>query len=117
MEEVERGIQFAAFITNKGEDVTEAGSINIEQLKQLAELDAATLKSRVMGLAEASSVKTTLSKICEMALDSALESDRDETLKTKLHRGRLIDDINKAAKDIRPLCLDSEDVTLLKERI
>ncbi len=61
--------------------------------------------------------KMTLARACEIALDSALPSDQGEGLKAKLRRGRLIEEISVAAKEIKPLVLDAEAVTLLKERV
>lgn len=61
--------------------------------------------------------KLTLARACEIALDTPLKEDQDETLKKKLERGRLIEQINEAAADLTPLTLKSEDITLLKERI
>jgi len=58
-----------------------------------------------------------LGKACVDALDAPLKTDADEGLKPKLRRGRLIDEIEAADKDVAPLALDTGDIELLKTRI
>ena len=58
-----------------------------------------------------------LGAACVNALDAPLKTDADEGLKPKLKRGRLIEEIEKAAKDIAPLALDTGDIELIKGRL
>lgn len=66
---------------------------------------------------EREGVKMTLARACEIALDAPLEADKNEGLKPKLRRGRLIDEITAAAKDMKPLALEADDIALIKERV
>lgn len=59
----------------------------------------------------------TLGKACSFALDASLESDKNEGLKPKIKRGRLIEQIEEAAKTLTPLQLEAGDIDMLKERI
>jgi hypothetical protein len=58
-----------------------------------------------------------LCKACTDALDAPLKTDADEGLKPKLKRGRLIEEIEKAAKDVALLALDTGDIELIKSRL
>lgn len=59
----------------------------------------------------------TLGRVCEMALDTALDADKNEGLKPKLRRGRLIEQIAEAEKDFKELDLEAGDIDLIKNRI
>lgn len=61
--------------------------------------------------------KLTLGRAVEMALDSAFESDRDEGLQKKLNRGKLLDKIVAAEKDMTPIKLEAEEVSIIKDRV
>jgi len=59
----------------------------------------------------------TLARACIAALDAILQADQGEGLKPKLHRGRLIDEISRAAKAYSLLQLEAEDIKVIKDRI
>ena len=58
-----------------------------------------------------------LGDACIIALDASMEKDRNEGLKPKLHRGNLIEKIEKSMQDISDIVVSAEDVAMLKSRV
>jgi hypothetical protein len=59
----------------------------------------------------------TLGRACMIALDQPIDADKNEGLKPKLTRGRLIETIGDAEKQVKPLALEAGDIDLIKKRV
>ena len=58
-----------------------------------------------------------LCKACVDALDAPLKIDAEEGLKPKLRRNRMMEQIEAATKEIKPLTFDTGEIELIKNRV
>lgn len=113
------GISFAQVVMgNNGEPATAAAPLTSAQIRSLAQQgDLPALLKLLDQNATALERKMTLADACADALDAFFQSDANEALKPKLHRGALIEQIRAAEKAVEPLALEGEDVGVIKERV
>lgn len=113
-----RGIDFSIVLRRSdGNPQTEAPLLTLAQIAQFASsMDFPTLMERLRQAAEQKD-QMTLARACEIALDVGLDADKNEGIKLKLARGALIDKILSAAREGRELTLESEDVSMIKNRV
>lgn len=113
------GIQFGQVLKDaEGADAVNARLLTAVQIQALAaQTDFASLRSELQKLAESTKRKLTLAMAVVDALDASLPKDKDEGLKPKMRRGRLIEEIEAAAKDMKPFVLDSKEIDEIQERV
>lgn len=113
------GIQFATRLTDdKGDEIDKATPLTAEQLQQLVDqTDLPAVRKFLSTMVDRAKSKWTLEDACCDALNAPLESDRGQDLEAILKRGKLITKIREGAKNMTPLTLSPEDITMVKKRI